>query len=282
MPFSPSTLDEQAGGAPEPVGRQLKALREAKGLSVEDVAAATNIPPETIEAIEAGTILETAAPTYARGFVRIYADYLEADVERVIEEFDRVCRPQRARLYVRGVGAMSHKDYRPSRRRGRRSPALALSVALLVLIALGAIAYVYVHLDEWLGQRPKPAAPSSPGPAEQTTPPAVTPDTGEPALTADARYVLRVTAEQNAWIKAEVDGEIVFNTVLAKGKAKQWGGSRAVRIELRDPTGVHVFKDGQPISDELGPGPTTIAYGEDGFSIASGAPETPETPQTPE
>jgi cytoskeleton protein RodZ len=282
MPFSTSTLDEQAGGAPEPVGQQLKALREGKGLSVQDVAAATNMPPETIEAIEAGTILETAAPTYARGFVRIYADFLEADVERIIEEFDRVCRPQRARLYVRGVGAMSHKDYRPSRRRGRRSPALALSVVLLVLIALAALAYVYVHLDEWLGQKTKPPTPSAPPHPDQTAPPVVTPDTGGQTPPAAARYVLRVTAVQNAWIKAEVDGEVVFNTVLAKGKSEQWGGSHSVRIELRDPTGVHLLKDGQPITNELGPGPTTITYGEDGFNVASGAPEPAETPDTPE
>jgi len=277
MPFSTPTFDEQAGGAPAPVGTQLKGLREAKGLSVEEVAAATNIQPETIEAIEAGTILEAAAPAYARGFVRIYAEHLEADLERVMEEFDRICRPEQARLYVRGVGPMSHKDYRPTRRRGRRSPALTFSIVLLVLLALGAAAYVYVHLDEWLGQRPEPPAPETPSHAEETTPPVVTPeppDAGERTPVADgARYVLTVIADQNAWIKAEVDGKVVFNTVLAKGKSVEWRGSHTVRIEVRDTPNVRVYKDGKPITDELGSGPTVITYGEGGFDVAEGTPE---------
>jgi cytoskeletal protein RodZ len=60
------------------LGAQLRALREAQGLSYDDVASATHVRPHVIKSIENGTIEETAAPVYARGFMKTYCEYLMA------------------------------------------------------------------------------------------------------------------------------------------------------------------------------------------------------------
>ncbi|MDR3075918.1 MAG: helix-turn-helix domain-containing protein, partial [Synergistaceae bacterium] len=60
------------------LGAQLKALREAQGLSFDDVAAATHVRPHMIKSIESGTIEETMPQVYVRGFMKTYCEYLMA------------------------------------------------------------------------------------------------------------------------------------------------------------------------------------------------------------
>ncbi|MDR1966116.1 MAG: helix-turn-helix domain-containing protein [Synergistaceae bacterium] len=60
------------------LGAQLKALREAQGLTYDDVSDVTHVRPHVIQSIENGTIEETSAPVYARGFIKTYCEYLMA------------------------------------------------------------------------------------------------------------------------------------------------------------------------------------------------------------
>jgi len=270
-------LDEQADDGPRPLGEQLKALREARGLTLDEVSAATNVQAETLKAIEADTIITKEPATYARGFVRIYAEYLEADLDRVMEDFDRLCHPEQTRLYAPGVGTMSHKDYRPGRRlarRGERSSGLRALVIVLVLVVLAAAAYVSLP-PEWFSFK-NASPPVEPGgdhrPAgvlgDET--PVEPGATEQPPVGSTARFKLVIIADRNAEIKAEVDGKVVFNTVLGKGKSEVFLAQERIRIELPDASIVRVFKDGEPAAQELAPGPATITYSETGFEISSG------------
>ncbi len=62
----------------EELGAELKSLRESKGLSLEDVAAATCIRQNFLEDIEKGDFSRFKALVYARGFVRTYAELLDS------------------------------------------------------------------------------------------------------------------------------------------------------------------------------------------------------------
>lgn len=69
------------------LGQQLKAAREAKGVSESEAGAATKILTRIITAMEADNFSGMAAPTYAKGFIRIYAGYLGLNPEPLIEEY---------------------------------------------------------------------------------------------------------------------------------------------------------------------------------------------------
>ena len=69
------------------LGQQLKAAREAKGVSAHDAGAATKILTKMIIALEADDFSGMAAPTYAKGFIRIYAGYLGLNPEPLVEEY---------------------------------------------------------------------------------------------------------------------------------------------------------------------------------------------------
>lgn len=61
------------------LGEQLRDLREAQGLTYEDVATETHVRPHILKAIEEGRIGDFAAPVYVRGFTKTYCEHLMAD-----------------------------------------------------------------------------------------------------------------------------------------------------------------------------------------------------------
>jgi len=69
------------------LGQQLKAAREAKGVNEHDAGIATKTLTKIIVAMEADDFSGMAAPTYAKGFIRLYANYLELDPEPLVEEY---------------------------------------------------------------------------------------------------------------------------------------------------------------------------------------------------
>lgn len=95
---------EQQAGLPLGVGEQLRAAREARGLTLAEVAAETRIPQRHLQTIESGNFAALPARTYAIGFARTYAKAVglhDGDVaEMVRAELDA----QEPRQRSRGAG----------------------------------------------------------------------------------------------------------------------------------------------------------------------------------
>ena len=79
--------DEIEEAAPEAVGigAQLRAAREAQGLTLAQVAAETRIPQRHLQTIEESNFAALPARTYAIGFSRSYAKLVGLDGEAVAE-----------------------------------------------------------------------------------------------------------------------------------------------------------------------------------------------------
>jgi len=69
------------------LGATLKAARERKGLTPSEVAAGTRIKVQHIEAIERDDFSRIAAAAYAKGFIKLYAEYVEVEPEPLIDEY---------------------------------------------------------------------------------------------------------------------------------------------------------------------------------------------------
>ncbi len=72
LPLNPTEIFEQIGG-------NLRQWREYYQLSIDDVAARTQIQPRLIQAIEAGDISMLPEPIYVKGLVKRYANNLGLD-----------------------------------------------------------------------------------------------------------------------------------------------------------------------------------------------------------
>src|SRR3989338_8287361 len=91
---------ENKGNTHNPSGVILKTARQEKGLSLESVYEATKIPLDVLRAIEEGYTVHTLSPFYYRGFLKIYAQYLDVDISKVIEDYKSEQLPKHTRVEV--------------------------------------------------------------------------------------------------------------------------------------------------------------------------------------
>jgi len=70
------------------VADQLRQAREAKRLTVQQVAEITKIRTDHLRALEEGNFDLFSAPVYIRGFVRTYSTLLKLDVPQVMAALD--------------------------------------------------------------------------------------------------------------------------------------------------------------------------------------------------
>lgn len=79
--------EEVAPNAPKPgVGQRLRAAREAKGLTLDQLAAETRISRRHLEHIEAGEFEDLAGRTYALGFAKTFAKAVGLDPGAIADE----------------------------------------------------------------------------------------------------------------------------------------------------------------------------------------------------
>lgn len=71
----------------EGLGEKLRGAREQKGVNTSEAAKATRIKVQHIEALENEEFDKMAAPIYVKGFLKLYAEYLELDPDELIAEY---------------------------------------------------------------------------------------------------------------------------------------------------------------------------------------------------
>ncbi|MGE5643699.1 MAG: helix-turn-helix domain-containing protein, partial [Byssovorax cruenta] len=72
------------------IGQRLKEAREVKRLTLEKVFEATRIRVQYLRALEADDLSMMPSPVQARGYLRNYAEYLELDVAKMLDELREV------------------------------------------------------------------------------------------------------------------------------------------------------------------------------------------------
>jgi cytoskeletal protein RodZ len=69
------------------VGQHLRALREAKRMSLAEVSRATRVPVTSVERIENDRFDELPGEVFVRGFLRAYARALEVPADEVLARY---------------------------------------------------------------------------------------------------------------------------------------------------------------------------------------------------
>lgn len=82
-------MDEEPvddGQVPLTAGERLRAAREAKGMSIEEIASTTRIPTRHLESLENANWTALPAPTYSIGFARNYATAVGLDRDEISDK----------------------------------------------------------------------------------------------------------------------------------------------------------------------------------------------------
>jgi cytoskeleton protein RodZ len=126
------------------VAEQLRNAREARKLTIHQVADTTKIRTDHLRALEEGNFDVFSAPVYIRGFVRTYATLLKLDVPQIMAALDaELSRTEKfhepPRLSDQPRGVLDFLTLQLSKLSWRWGLIVAGGVGLLLIIALAVV-----------------------------------------------------------------------------------------------------------------------------------------------
>lgn len=190
------------------VGERLRAAREEKGLSLEDIAAQTRIPQRHLESIETADWDKLPAPTYTTGFAKSYASAVGLDRTEIGEQL-------RTEMGGSRSPNLSAEVFEPA------DPARTMPKSLV--FATIAAVIVLVVVMSWLNRRSldqsdQPSAPAPAATPTQTAARPAAPATRPPAQPQAAQGPVVLAATAPAWIRVTDQGKTLFEGVLQPGQ----------------------------------------------------------------
>ncbi|MGC2420731.1 MAG: RodZ domain-containing protein [Candidatus Acidiferrales bacterium] len=227
-----------------PFGDHLKREREMRGVTLEEISAATRIGTRFLVALENEDWDRLPGGVFNRGFIRSVARFLGLDEDSLIAEYELETKEKAQ------AGAAGHP---PSRGTRNWRPAAVAVAILAVAVAAGWFAYHHYRLQIWQylhKTRHDSAAivtpaPSSPAPSTRQSPAS--------SDAADA-LMLEIDAGKSADLKVVADGATVFDGHVNPDDVKFFDAQDGFEITSSDASAVALKLDGQPVASMGAPG----------------------------
>jgi cytoskeletal protein RodZ len=188
----------------------LRQAREEKGLTLGQVGTATFVSERFLSALEEGEWGNLPGRTYALGYLKIYARFLGLDQEKILELFHRAYEEEERRE-EKGRRAPEVPFKKPKNRRKR-----VLLVLLGLFVALCGVFLVFLAFPSLLSLRREGNSPLLS--SEVATPAVLEPSPSPETPKATFAVVLRLEAEDVAWVDVSSLGVTMFSGVLVPGK----------------------------------------------------------------
>ena len=187
------------------VGERLRAAREAKKLSLEDIAAQTRIPQRHLESIENAEWDKLPAPTYTVGFAKSYAGAVGLDRAEISDQLREEMGGQR--FFSSQAEVIEAAD--PARTMPKWLVISAVIAVILIIIVMSVLNRR--SLEQPSSNAPAAVAPAAPKPAQQRP-------AAPPVAPVSAQGPVTLTAVAPAWIQVTDQGKTLFEGMLSQGQ----------------------------------------------------------------
>jgi cytoskeletal protein RodZ len=207
-------MDETEADDVITVGQRLKEAREAKGLSVEDVAAQTRIPTRHLTSLELSEWDKLPAATYSIGFAKNYASIVGLDRNEIGDQL----RAEMGDTRFTAVHPEVYETVDPARSMPKGLVIGALVLLVLVVLALSWLSNRSMQPDEAVAEDSNVAAPVE---AAAPAPPAAAPAATGPVV---------LTATDAVWIQVKDGSNTLKMGQLGPGESFEVPASAAAPV----------------------------------------------------
>ncbi len=233
--LKPSHGSEQSISPLELAGQVLRRAREAKGLTIHQLAACLHMGDEQLEALEAAQLDNLPEPVFIKAMVRRVASKLGIDPEPLVQGLNSSPTPNSRAARNRNSQQSTEK---------KAGPNLLLPLSGLAALAAGLLAAF--HLDQ-LGPiaRKFAAMPSAPEPKAQPQTISGTEEvSAEPSTpTSTASQSIVVRSQEPSWVVIrDGEGGVLFEGTL--NTSKTFNGERGLEIYAGRPDLVSTSQEG--------------------------------------
>ena len=196
-------MDETEADDVVTVGQRLREAREAKGLTIEDIAASTRIPTRHLTSLENSEWDKLPAATYSIGFAKNYAGAVDLDRAEIADAL----RTEMGGTRPVTIYPEVYETADPARTMPKG----------LVFGALALLAVVVIGLT-WMSNRSL-ESDQAPPPAENVVAPEAEVATPAPAPAPAASGPVVLTAIDAVWISVKDGGAILKQAELKPGES---------------------------------------------------------------
>lgn len=217
-------------------GRYLQAYRLDKGISLETVARSTRIREDILEKIEEEDHHRLPDEVFVKGFLRAYAEAIGASPDEAVHRYQ-------TRLQVINKLAQSEADLQRVGKTYWQRLLLALS-AILGIIVLSLYTYTHFQQQPDINSTPAPAPKQSPKSAESNLSDVVKSESLTAMPTAQ-KYILKVKALEETWMKVTIDDREPNEYSLNPGDYLELEASTSYELLVGNTGGVELNLNGQ-------------------------------------
>jgi cytoskeletal protein RodZ len=226
---------------------QLKEKRKKLGYTIEEVVEKTKLHPSALHDMEEGN-LHNINPTYLKGFLRIYATFLDVDMGESLEELTPATKVQlQKRAPKDAPSPLSSKPARPKIKvkvspRLKKFFFLTLAGIIGLIVLINVVKFV-IHGVTRLFRRPvaQQAAVHVP------PPPASKPQSVPAARQETKDITVALTAKRNCFIRVRADSKLMFEGILKQGAVETWKAEKEIELKISDGSAVYIEANGSPL-----------------------------------
>lgn len=226
--------------ASQTLGSILREARASRQWSLEKLSECTKIKISNLEWMEEDRFDRIAAPTYARGFLKIVAHTLELNETELIKMYEERY-PQKSKqviFFAENQAARKPRTW-PWKKSVWGATAAAAGLAVLAGISI------------WNRTAIEPAPKVEPAPTQtqaslvrEVQLLATVGATMQPVLAPPLSFTVR--AQNDVWVKVLSDGKLIFENTLRKDEEERWQAQEKFQVRIGRPADIQILINGKP------------------------------------
>lgn len=227
------------------IGHILKQEREARGVSLSDVHAATKITLQNLEALEEERFDSFPNRVYTRAFLRDYANFLGLDSGALLERYEQEWGSPRKPEPPRTNNSKSAD--------GAASLIRAFSILIiLVIVGLATVKPITKLMQRSANPKPAPVAKADIDTTPRPNKPVASVEASKPDAPsqqpgAQQGVNLTITATEVSWLRVRVDGKQVFEGAMRPSQQMSWQGKKNIAYRTGNAGGLRLKLDGKDL-----------------------------------
>lgn len=235
------------------IGEKLKAAREKKSLTIDQVQKKTHIHSSVLRALEEGTCDEILTPVYVRSFLKTYAHHLGLDSRDILKEYSsnipKEKAPQAQPIVPAGT---EEKD-------AGLIPKIVYGATLIIgfIIVLSLVVFLSQRLAGSLkkfregrkaAQVRMETTKGKKTVKRETARYAVSKTAAKQAVPREmASFTLVLKVKQSVLVKVKKDGITLFERVLSKGTSESFTADKKIELYVAKAEAIELVLNGESL-----------------------------------